>query len=1602
MKKTIHTFPRLFYLVLLFQFFSVQEATAQSLSNYNFAAAGGTFTALAGGTTATLTGTTDEGYFNGINIGFDFWYLGVRNTTISASTNGWITPGSSITNATPVNNLSSGGSPRPVLAPLWDDLDIQSAANVTYQTIGIAGSRIFTLQYLNAKWQNSASGSTISFQVKLYESTGVIQFIYRPETIAVSSGSASIGICATGTGSLNFEALDGTGASPNANFYYETTTLNSKPASGQVYAFTSVLPTAAPTGLAFSSVSGTTATLDWNDNSSNELGFLIYRSTDGTNYSFVLQTAANTTTSIQTGLTPSTTYYWKVFAVTEGALSGAASGTQVTPCTSAAPTVTSPVNYCLNATASALTATGSNLLWGGVAGSVGGTTALTAAVYIDNSFNNKKTNFTTASANVTINTVDYYVPSYQAVSGLVLSLYNSSGTVIATSTTSTTFTAGAATVKIKNTFNYNLATAGNYSIGVSAGSGNIGYDNPSFPITEPTGNISVTGVSVTGYRCFNNIKFTTTSGSTAPVPSTITAGTVIYAVSQTVGGCVSPQVNITVNVSATSAAISQIPVSGIIANYKFNGNANDVSGNNDNGTLQNAPAVGADRFGNAGSAYSFNGSSQYISTATPFNNPGDITISIWFKTSVAGGKLIGFGAQQTGLNNQYDRHIYMNNTGQVYFGVYNTAVYYTNSTLAYNDNNWHLATGTVSSTAGLVLYIDGVQAGTNAAGKAGENYTGYWRIGYDNVNGSWPSQPTNKYFTGQLDDALIYSRALSATEIAALYNSPDGAGNTGPVCIGSPLTLTATTLSGATYAWTGPGSYTSSSQNPSFNYTTANAGTYTLQVTLTGCTATAYTNVVSSTNAGQWSGNTSTAWANAGNWCTGVVPAATTNVTIPNGLTVYPVVSATQAVNNITIQTGASLTVTNAKLQVAGTIVNAGTFDASAGTIEMNGTAAQTIAANSFTNNTLLNLIISNNVTLGGAQNITGTMSFGASSKTLSTGGYLTFKSGAAGTARLADITNAGTISGNTISGNVTIERYIPAKRAWRLLAVPIGATGAPTINTAWQEGVTSGNPNPGYGTQIVSGTTANGFDQGINKNPSMKIYSNSTNAFVGLPLSPGTNTAITSYPGYFLFIRGSRSTNLLQGVNAALSNTTLRMTGLVNTNNIVSTISAAGFTLVGNPYPAAIDFHSLTKSNVIDLMYLWDPKIGSGNGVGGYVTFIYNPALGSYITTTSVSPVSQYIQSGEAFFVKSLNGLSTGTLTVKETDKNTGGSDNTFRVAGNGAIIRTNLMSIDTLGNSFFTDGVVTSYDDGNSNAVDMYDAPKLYNIKENIGIARDGKMLSIESRHTIEGNDTTFFKMYNLKTGTYELQIIPGGMDNTGLYALVKDKYAAATNNSLVSMTDTTNVLFRVTADSLSFQPDRFSIVFGKLSSIPAQPIILKAFAQQKDIAVNWQALGETDIRNYEVETSGNGISFTTATQVGAKLNNRTNVEYTWLDIDAAAGTHYYRIKATGFTGRESFSPVVKVIIDKAHPLNNITVYPNVIKGNTITFQLNNIDKGTYSLQLYSIHGQLIKTISVDHDGSNSSVHSFPVSNALPAGKYQLYLTSKAITLSTPILKE
>jgi PKD repeat protein len=170
-------------------------------------------------------------------------------------------------------------------------------------------------------------------------------------------------------------------------------------------------------------------------------------------------------------------------------------------------------------------------------------------------------------------------------------------------------------------------------------------------------------------------------------------------------------------------------------------------------------------------ASNFDGSgSGFASTRGAIPGPDTFTAETWFNTtSTSGGKILGFGASATENSGSYDRHIYMDNAGHIWFGVYPGGVATLSTSNTYNDGQWHQVTASLGAD-GMHLYIDGVPAGQRNDVTFGQAYNGYWRIGGDNLGG-WPNQPASSYFAGAIDDVAIYPTVLSRQTVLSHFTA---------------------------------------------------------------------------------------------------------------------------------------------------------------------------------------------------------------------------------------------------------------------------------------------------------------------------------------------------------------------------------------------------------------------------------------------------------------------------------------------------------------------------------------------------------------------------------------------------------------------------------------------------------------------------------------------------------------------------------------------------------------------------------------------------------------------------------------------------------------
>jgi hypothetical protein len=249
---------------------------------------------------------------------------------------------------------------------------------------------------------------------------------------------------------------------------------------------------------------------------------------------------------------------------------------------------------------------------------------------------------------------------------------------------------------------------------------------------------------------------------------------------------------------------SYVPTNGLVGYWPFNGNANDESGNGNNGTV-NGATLTTDRFGNVNTSYSFNGSSNWIEISHnsnfDFETPNSITISTWIKTSMTSGavfvqKQSGVGNTQNGVNCGI-----LNLNGSLCGVSKKTngiqSLIASPATVS-NNNSWHHFVYCFSGGYAKT-YLDGVLISSQTdAGSIVGNSTTNLIFGY--------GLPLNNFFyNGRLDDIGIWNRALTAQEITALYSGCGNEITTQPTnsinTLGANAQFSLNAVAGSTYQW---------------------------------------------------------------------------------------------------------------------------------------------------------------------------------------------------------------------------------------------------------------------------------------------------------------------------------------------------------------------------------------------------------------------------------------------------------------------------------------------------------------------------------------------------------------------------------------------------------------------------------------------------------------------------------------------------------------------------------------------------------------------------------------------------------------------------------
>ena len=267
----------------------------------------------------------------------------------------------------------------------------------------------------------------------------------------------------------------------------------------------------------------------------------------------------------------------------------------------------------------------------------------------------------------------------------------------------------------------------------------------------------------------------------------------------------------TLILNAYSQIPNYVPANGLVGWWPFNGNANDESGNGNNGTV-NGAILTSDRFGNIGQAYGFDGVNDFIEiTDNPnysFLLNSTYSVNIWFRLTNLGSTqaFIGQG-DGDGLNqNRFWRiSYYSNNNISNHIRGDLSDPFDTKNLFPWSSiNQWHMVTMVRNYNNNLKMYIDGglIDTDTDITGIASpftqqrNLYIGAFFNSYPNI--------LMQFLNGSLDDIGIWNRALTECEIQDLYHAQLGslaisAGLDQSICAGDNVSLNG--AGGSNYQW---------------------------------------------------------------------------------------------------------------------------------------------------------------------------------------------------------------------------------------------------------------------------------------------------------------------------------------------------------------------------------------------------------------------------------------------------------------------------------------------------------------------------------------------------------------------------------------------------------------------------------------------------------------------------------------------------------------------------------------------------------------------------------------------------------------------------------
>ncbi|WAC42304.1 hypothetical protein [Pedobacter sp. SL55] len=582
----------------------------------------------------------------------------------------------------------------------------------------------------------------------------------------------------------------------------------------------------------------------------------------------------------------------------------------------------------------------------------------------------------------------------------------------------------------------------------------------------------------------------------------------------------------------------------------------------------------------------------------------------------------------------------------------------------------------------------------------------------------------------------------------------------------------------------------------------------------------------------------------------------------------------------------------------------------------------------------------------------------------LDAAGKLTLKAGVSGTA------SVGVIPANSsIRGQVTVEKYVQGGskdmwRTYRMWSSPVYDNTANFTNANTVSNRTY-NFTQFIDDVIITGTggAANGFDVNLTNNASAWTYNN---GFIAIP---NINTSINIGRGAYLYYRGNRN-NYEQKINAPYidaESMIITFKGTLNQQSVTVPLvhGSTGFSMLGNPYAATIDWNAVTKSANIDkVMRMWNPAFRQ------YATF--NGEFG-------VNGGSNYIGPGQAFFVTTKDNASPY-VTFNENSKVTVASapqtpvynvvmnvgekrlsSNNAVMAVNGGVkqlastkIRVKLLKPNA---ENADETLIVLRENEKSDYADS-DVPRTGGETVFLSsLSTDAKELAINYMPEISAVSSIPLSVNASSNGNYLLEIELTDLP-LGYSVQLKDKYLGSLTGLVANGNSYSLTIDK--AKATSFGANRFELLIAPPTSLPVVFKEFKGSAVNEGVRLSWSTSSETDNKYFEVFRAGEEQVYTSIGTVPANQKGA----YSLLDKTPLKGNNYYKLTQVDKNGKSSeFTDLVVVKYDlNGNTPGDIAVYPTLVQS-TFTVKYNGSANATsYLLRVSDVTGKEIYKKGVD----------------------------------------